>query len=302
MVDMLNEMRFGQLSVSSIREFKKLDREVVYADGLAPTELWPLRQDVASSNARRLLQLRGDPHIFRAEDSQGNSFRGDKEQLMKELNNMLAEPKLELKEAAQVMLLKVRRRRHLLSFRPPHARPLGAKRLTRSRAPSASAPSLQNYDDDLVNGSVGKVLAFRTQKEHAAMIAAGEYGEGVRFSSEETDSGSVKGKSMPSERDETAYPVVEFHTASGTSIIRLVRRDVFKIDGPDGEMKCQREQLPLIRACPCHRRLPRPVADIGSLGVRLPSSRLGHVDPQGAGPECVSSVCRLCRQRFLDRR
>jgi hypothetical protein len=101
----------------------------------------------------------------------------------------------------------------------------------------------QNYDDDLVNGSVGKVVGFRTQKQHKAMIESGEYGEGVRFSSEETDSGSQKGKNMPNDRDETAYPVVEFHTSSGTRIIRLVRRDVFKIDGPDGEMKCQREQV-----------------------------------------------------------
>jgi ATP-dependent DNA helicase PIF1 len=110
MVDMLNEMRFGQLSVASIREFKKLDREVVYSDGLAPTELWPLRADVSQSNMRRLVQLRGDPHHFKAEDSVGPSWRGTSEQLQKELNNMLSEPRLELKEDAQVMLLKVQRR------------------------------------------------------------------------------------------------------------------------------------------------------------------------------------------------
>lgn len=109
MVDMLNEMRFGQLSQNSIREFKKLDREVVYSDGFAPTELWPRREDVSSSNAKRLAQLKGDPHNFKAEDGQGQSYRGPAEQLHKDLNNnSLAEPMLQLKEDAQVMLLKVR--------------------------------------------------------------------------------------------------------------------------------------------------------------------------------------------------
>jgi hypothetical protein len=91
-------------------DVKKLDGEGVSSDGLAPTELWPLRADVSQSNMRRLVQLRGDPHHFKAEDSVGPSWRGTSEQLQKELNNMLSEPRLELKEDAQVMLLKVQRR------------------------------------------------------------------------------------------------------------------------------------------------------------------------------------------------
>lgn len=38
-VDMLNEMRFGRLSQKSIQKFRSLSREVVYDDGLGPTEL-----------------------------------------------------------------------------------------------------------------------------------------------------------------------------------------------------------------------------------------------------------------------
>ena len=38
-VDMLNEMRFGQLSPQSIAKFKSLSREIVYEDGLGATEL-----------------------------------------------------------------------------------------------------------------------------------------------------------------------------------------------------------------------------------------------------------------------
>jgi len=37
---MLNEMRFGILSPTSISKFKALSREIVYEDGLGPTELY----------------------------------------------------------------------------------------------------------------------------------------------------------------------------------------------------------------------------------------------------------------------
>jgi ATP-dependent DNA helicase PIF1 len=38
-VGMLNEMRFGQMSPASISRFQSLSREIVYEDGLGPTEL-----------------------------------------------------------------------------------------------------------------------------------------------------------------------------------------------------------------------------------------------------------------------
>jgi len=41
-VDMLNEMRFGNLSTKSIQTFKRLSREIEYDDGLGPTELCAL--------------------------------------------------------------------------------------------------------------------------------------------------------------------------------------------------------------------------------------------------------------------
>jgi ATP-dependent DNA helicase PIF1 len=36
---MLNEMRFGRLSRKSIAKFMSLSREIIYDDGLGPTEL-----------------------------------------------------------------------------------------------------------------------------------------------------------------------------------------------------------------------------------------------------------------------
>jgi len=38
-VDMLNEMRFGKMTKASIDRFAGLRREIVYTDGIEPTEL-----------------------------------------------------------------------------------------------------------------------------------------------------------------------------------------------------------------------------------------------------------------------
>jgi len=36
---MLNEMRYGKLQESTIRIFKTLDRELIYTDGIQPTDM-----------------------------------------------------------------------------------------------------------------------------------------------------------------------------------------------------------------------------------------------------------------------
>lgn len=38
-VDMLNDMRFGELSDAAVKAFRGLSRPVTYEDGLDPTEL-----------------------------------------------------------------------------------------------------------------------------------------------------------------------------------------------------------------------------------------------------------------------
>jgi ATP-dependent DNA helicase PIF1 len=39
-VDMLNEMRYGKLSQKSVQRFRALSRDIVYEDGIGPTELY----------------------------------------------------------------------------------------------------------------------------------------------------------------------------------------------------------------------------------------------------------------------
>lgn len=50
---MLNEMRFGRLSAKSILKFRSLSRDIIYEDGLGPTELYV-------SEAELILQLTCD--------------------------------------------------------------------------------------------------------------------------------------------------------------------------------------------------------------------------------------------------
>jgi ATP-dependent DNA helicase PIF1 len=99
---MLNEMRFGKLSPSSIAKFRALARPISYDDGLEPTVLFPRREDVDRANTAKLLALNGDGWTYMALDS------GSVEpvQRAKLLSNFMATSSLELRVNAQVMLIK----------------------------------------------------------------------------------------------------------------------------------------------------------------------------------------------------
>ncbi|CAK5283236.1 unnamed protein product [Mycena citricolor] len=122
-VDMLNEMRFGTLTRESELKFRSLSREIVYEDGLGPTELFPRREDVDRSNSTRMIRLATEQHSFTARD--GGVIQ-DLNQREKLLSNFMAVKKLDIRKGAQVMLIK-------------------------------------NMDDQLVNGSMGLVLRFVEQ-------------------------------------------------------------------------------------------------------------------------------------------
>lgn len=122
-VDMLNEMRFGNLSLDSIKNFKKLSREIHYEDGMGSTELFPRREDVERSNSTRMARLGSKEEIFEAID---NGTIKDENQRQKMLSNFMAPQLLKLRAEAQVMLIK-------------------------------------NMDDMLVNGSMGRVKRFVDQ-------------------------------------------------------------------------------------------------------------------------------------------
>ncbi|KAF8749153.1 ATP-dependent DNA helicase [Rhizoctonia solani] len=101
-VDMLNEMRFGRLTPSSIRTFYELSRSIP-DDGIQATELFPRREDVDRSNNSRMAALPGKEESFPARDA---GTITDPLQRDKMLQNFMAPKELSLKVNAQVMLLK----------------------------------------------------------------------------------------------------------------------------------------------------------------------------------------------------
>lgn len=118
-IEMLNEMRTGMISDSTMSEFIKLSRPL-RDDEIIPAELFSTRAEVENANYSRLATLPGQTMTYDASDG---GVLENEEVRKKLLDNFLAPKKLELKIGAQVM-------------------------------------NIKNMDSTLVNGSLGKVLAF----------------------------------------------------------------------------------------------------------------------------------------------
>lgn len=129
LINLLNSIRFGDVTTELAKMIKSFERDVEYTDGILPTELYPTRREVDLSNKRMLDRLPGEIKVFEAQDQ----ATSDNPQLLKVLESLMAEKKLALKEEAQVMMIK-------------------------------------NFDETLVNGSVGKVLYFTTEALQQKML------------------------------------------------------------------------------------------------------------------------------------
>lgn len=240
-------MRKGNISQQARDTFKSLSRPLAFTDGLLPTELFPLRNEVDRSNTSRLQSLTGTSHFFVARDS-GSA---PEEKRKKLLENMVAQGRLELKKDAQVMLIK-------------------------------------NMDENLVNGSVGRVLGFYTfavamasvveepPPSSAASSSSSSKPKSASQNSTKTPtairnvqvsedgftpiglssscekenispapSSLSKGKSKL--KDEELYPLVEFLTPSGKEIV-LILRDEFRVEDNEGKLLARRMQVPLVLA------------------------------------------------------
>ncbi|CZT01095.1 related to PIF1 protein precursor [Rhynchosporium agropyri] len=215
--NMLNEMRLGKITPETIAAFKKLSRPVAHENGLAATELFPTRNEVENSNAFRMRSLVGKSYKYEARDTGAITDVGMRDKL---LSNMMAPKMLELKKGAQVMLIK-------------------------------------NMDDGLVNGSLGKVTAFMSEKtfelyDRNPDLFDDEIGD-EDLTEEGKDERSKIRASFSSSKDSTAdagrlYPLVQFSAADGTTRAILVQPEEWKVELPSGEVQAQRSQLPLILA------------------------------------------------------
>lgn len=225
-VTMLNEMRTGRMTATTIDNFKKLQRPVAYDDGLIPTELFPTRREVDEANAIQLRRLPSDSKVFDAEDS-GTIL--DLEQRSKLLGNCMATDRLELKKGAQVMLIK-------------------------------------NRDDGLVNGSLGVVMGFMNSNTYTfATDDEGNMAsddnifrdspwtdEELRAMSKST-AGKRKMQSLmemsANSANQKLWPVVRFKSPNGgQDSTQLMTPETWKIELPNGEVQACRRQVPLILA------------------------------------------------------
>ncbi|KAL0252570.1 hypothetical protein I308_101962 [Cryptococcus tetragattii IND107] len=211
-VDMLNEMRFGRLSNESVIAFKSLARPLKFNDGIEPTALFPRREDVDRANLSRLNQLDTVGFTYHSIDG-GSAESNQREKL---LSNFMAPKIIELKENAQVMLVK-------------------------------------NLDETLVNGSMGKVIGF-TYKNMFQCDDLGRWTPDADLKELEEEDKMKSLAVRQALRDKyqakgaNPLPVVRFKVPGGGTRDVLMEMDVFKAELPNGEVQASRSQLPLILA------------------------------------------------------
>ncbi|GAB1733652.1 hypothetical protein NU195Hw_g6726t1 [Hortaea werneckii] len=215
---MLNEMREGRLSQSSIDSFRNLSRPMSFDDSLEATELFPTRNEVERANSERLSMLQGTSEIFEARD--GGAIV-DKMQRDRLLQNCMAPEIITLKKGAQVMLIK-------------------------------------NIDETLVNGSIGRVIGFmdetafdRYHNNEEETFGQSQGGTIPNASDPGLNEGqkamvhSINGGGITTSRK---FPVVRFVIADGSSRDLLCQPESWKIELPNGEVQASRSQIPLILA------------------------------------------------------
>ncbi|GEM08897.1 mitochondrial dna helicase [Rhodotorula toruloides] len=217
---MLNEMRFGKLSQSSIDKFYALKRELKYSE-IEPTELFPMRHDVDRANQNRLRSLAGESRLFRAEDSepdpskQGQWFK-----------NVMAPDVLELKIGAQVMLIK-NLDHSLVNGTVGHVIGFGVPELAVEEDEERDGVGRERWTLDardepvrVKNESTMSVQEARKRQKIAEGVASGRIEQG---------------------------PVVAWQTPNGIEKKVMVREE-FKHEDNNGQKISSRKQYPIILA------------------------------------------------------
>lgn len=228
--DMLNEMRLGKITPRTIEAFRRLSRPLDVKDQIEATELYvllydytvlkltldrfPTRAEVEGANSARMGRLSGEMMRFNAVDSGTIQDPQHRERL---LANCMAPPMIQLKKGAQVMLIK-------------------------------------NMEDSLVNGSIGKVVAFMSEdyfdsykendKNFADDATASDDERAHRARKKLKPMGYKEGPASMARK----WPLVSFLQPDGSERHLLCQPETWKIELPNGEVQAQRQQVPLILA------------------------------------------------------
>ncbi|PGH03414.1 hypothetical protein AJ79_07380 [Helicocarpus griseus UAMH5409] len=208
---MLNEMRLGKLSPETIEAFKQLSRPLNFHDSIEATELFPTRSEVERANKTRMDRLSGETMVFNAVDSGTMQNEQQRSQLLADC----VAPTIHLKKGAQVMLIK-------------------------------------NMDETLVNGSLGKVVAFMDENRFDYYTKNEEDFAGDQNQDDRTAQAANKLKAFENKNGLVSakgrWPVVCFVQPDGTERHLLCQPESWKIELPNGEVRAQRTQIPLILA------------------------------------------------------
>ncbi|KAG1716791.1 hypothetical protein ID866_389 [Astraeus odoratus] len=202
-VNMLNLLRWGNLTKEVIQAFKSLARPVHYTDGIDPTELYPTRAEVERANWSRLEALSGATCRYEATDTPGIDSYGIRVTIpqMERVLDRLVSPRS--------IQLKVRWR------------------------PSNANQDLKNLvQGHLVNGSVGQVVRFSTPQEASR--------NKTEVGTEEGAKGNKAEALQEVERySDARWPVVRF--TNGRELL-CVPAD-FTVHNANGEMEARRRQV-----------------------------------------------------------
>ena len=167
------------------------------------------------ANSARMRNLSGREFEFKAIDGGAITDRVQRDKL---LANCMAPVSISLKKGAQVMLIK-------------------------------------NIDDTLVNGSVGKVVAFMDEKtfdiyhedeDEFQAVETMDLNDAEMTASRKKLKAMIE-KDLPGNTSQK-WPLVRFAIADGTSRDLLCQQESWKIELPGGEVQASRMQVPLILA------------------------------------------------------
>lgn len=197
---------------------------------------FPTRAEVENANSVRMSRLSGEVMVFNAQDSGSIQDVQMRDRL---LANCMAPPVIHLKKGAQVMLIK-------------------------------------NMEDNLVNGSLGKIVAFMDEATFDYYRNNEDEFTGDNKDGDDDDAAARNRKKLRALAHKEGgistsrkWPLVCFTQPDGTERHLLCLPETWKIELPNGEIQAQRSQVPLILAwaLSIHKAqgqtLPRVKVDLG---------------------------------------
>ena len=215
----------GVASQTAVATFNALRRPLPAMDGIVPTELFPLRNEVESANKMRLDALNTASQVYISKDT-GNASDERKATI---LGNMVAQGTLKIKVDAQVMLI---------------------KNVDENFVNGSIGRVLGFYLVSEVCGSGGEISKGGNGFIRKVLLKDDERTPVQRKVAErENEDADHKQRPKSGSQDSTEkFPLVEFRTPLGKEVV-LVGRDEFKVEENDGTVAARRVQVSVASIC-----------------------------------------------------